>query len=54
MPAHTTTPSPLDQFPQQPQRQDALDDQLDDLERVAVRLGLYDAHDWLRARRTRT
>lgn len=32
---------------QQPQRQDSLDDQLHDLHRVAARLGMYDAADWL-------
>ena len=32
---------------QQPQRQDSLDDQLDDLSWVAARLGMYDASDWL-------
>lgn len=32
---------------QQPQRQDSLSEQLDDLHRVAARLGMYDAADWL-------
>lgn len=32
---------------QQPQRQDSLTDQLRDLHRVAARLGMYDAADWL-------
>ena len=31
----------------QPQRQDALADQLEDLHRAAARLGMYDAADWL-------
>jgi len=30
-----------------PQRQDSLTDQLVDLHRVAARLGMYDAADWL-------
>lgn len=29
-------------------RQDSLTDQMDDLMRIAVREGMYDAHDWLR------
>jgi hypothetical protein len=32
---------------QKPQRQDSLADQLADLHRVAARLGMYDAADWL-------
>jgi len=32
---------------QRPQRQDSLADQLTDLHRVAARLGMYDAADWL-------
>jgi hypothetical protein len=32
---------------QRPQRQDSLTDQLIDLHRVAARLGMYDAADWL-------
>lgn len=36
-----------------PQRQDSLEDQLRDVEHAAVRLGCYDAHDWIRSR-TRT
>lgn len=39
-----------DPFPRQPQRQDALSDQLADLYILAVRAGLYDAADWLTAR----
>lgn len=35
-------------IPQQPQRQDALDDQLRDLAVVADRLGMYDAADVIR------
>ena len=30
------------------QRQDSLDDQIDDLCMVAVRLGMFDADDWLK------
>jgi len=37
-------------LPQMPPRQDSLDEQLKDLRAVAVRLGCYDAADWLRAR----
>lgn len=33
--------------PQRTQRQDSLLDQLEDLHRVAVRFGMYDAADWL-------
>jgi hypothetical protein len=36
-----------DWTPQQPQRQDSLRDQLTDLHRVAARLGMYNAADWL-------
>jgi hypothetical protein len=32
---------------QRPQRQDSLNDQLRDLHRLAARLGMYDAADWL-------
>lgn len=35
-------------IPKQPQRQDALDDQIDTLIIAAERLGCYDAQDWLR------
>lgn len=35
-------------IPQQPQRQDSLADQLHDLHILAVRVGCYDAADWLR------
>jgi len=31
--------------------QRSVNDQLDDLEKAAVEKGLYDAHDWVRARR---
>jgi hypothetical protein len=41
-----TTP-PETWLPQRPQRQDSLVDQLTDLHRVAARLGMYDAADWL-------
>ena len=34
-------------IPQQPQRQDSLTNQLADLRIAAVRLGLYDAADYL-------
>lgn len=37
----------LDRIPCLPQRQDSLNNQLDDLARVAVQLGMYDAHTWL-------
>lgn len=37
--------------PRQPQRQDALQDQLADLYMWAVRLGMYDAAEWLWQRR---
>lgn len=36
-------------IPRQPQRQDSLSDQLWTLHEAAVRLGCYDAADWLRA-----
>lgn len=36
-------------IPQQPQRQDGTNDQLRELRAFAVRLGLYDADDFLRA-----
>lgn len=39
----------LDSIPQQPQRQDSTNAQLQDLRAFAVRLGLYDADDLLRA-----
>lgn len=39
----------LSTIPQQPQRQDGTNDQLRDLRAFAVRLGLYDADDFLRA-----
>ena len=32
---------------QHPQRQDSVTDQLTDLHRIAARLGMYDAADWL-------
>lgn len=34
-------------IPQQPQRQDSLLDQLEELHIAATRLGMYDAADWL-------
>jgi hypothetical protein len=34
-------------IPQQPQRQDSLDDQLQTLQAAANKLGCYDAADWL-------
>jgi hypothetical protein len=34
-------------LPRQSQRQDSLNDQLEDLRLVASRLGMYDAADWL-------
>ena len=37
-------------IPELPQRQDSLNDQLEDLIAVANRLGMYDASDFLRAR----
>jgi hypothetical protein len=39
----------LKQIPNQPQRQDSMLDQLKDLHRVAITLGMYDAADGLRA-----
>lgn len=35
------------------QRQDSLEDQLDDLSRVAAKLGMWDAEDWIREQRDR-
>ena len=35
-------------IPQQPQRQDALNDQLKDLYVAAIRFGMYDAADWMK------
>jgi hypothetical protein len=40
----------LAHWEQQPQRQDALDDQLRDVRTIANRMGCYDAADWIRAR----
>ena len=37
----------LKSIPQQPQRQDGTNDQLADLAAFAVRLGLYDAADYI-------
>lgn len=37
-------------FPQQPQRQDSLDDQLQDVIKMATLAGCYDAVDWLARR----
>lgn len=37
----------LKKVPQQPQRQEALDDQLRMLRRIADRFGLYDAADFI-------
>ena len=42
----------LQQLPKLAQRQDSLTDQLNDLHRVANRLGMYDAADWLRQQAT--
>jgi hypothetical protein len=39
-------------IPQQPQRQDSLEDQLKDLHAIAARIGCYDAADWLWKRLT--
>jgi hypothetical protein len=37
-----------DWWPEQlPQRQDSLTNQLTDLHRIAARLGMYDAADWI-------
>lgn len=47
MPDHLKTL--LQQIPQQPQRQDSTQAQLSDLYAFAVRLGLYDAADAIRA-----
>ena len=38
----------IEAMPKQDQRQDSLMDQLEDLSLVAVRLGMYDASDYLR------
>ena len=40
----------FEKIPELPQRQDSLNDQLEDLIAVANRLGMYDASDFLRAR----
>lgn len=37
-------------IPPMPQRQDSLINQLEDLRRVAIRLGMYDAADWMARR----
>ena len=37
-------------IPQQPQRQDCLDEQMKDLLTAAIRLGLYDASDFIKDR----
>ena len=39
----------LNQIPNQPQRQDSMLEQLNDLHRLAITLGMYDAADGLRA-----
>src|SRR5271154_4480150 len=44
----------LDKVPQQPQRQDALANQLGDLFHFAQRLGMYDAADYLQQFRNKT
>ena len=36
------------------QRQDSLNDQLNDLQRLAVEHGMYDAADWMRSMRVRS
>jgi len=46
MPVHLK--AVLDAIPQQPQRQDSANSQLQDLRSFAIRLGLYDADDILR------
>lgn len=51
MPEHLETL--LQRIPQQPQRQDSTHAQLADLYAVAIRLGLYDAADAIRAIRSR-
>lgn len=38
----------IDEIPKLQQRQDGLDEQLADLSAVAVRLGMYDADDYLK------
>lgn len=44
----TSTPEPFTNlFPQQPQRQDSLRNQLSDLIALANRAGMYDAADWV-------
>lgn len=44
---------PFPDINQRSQRQDSVADQLRDLQIVATRLGMYDAADWLGARRPR-
>lgn len=48
MPMPTHLKAVLDTIPQQPQRQDSTSAQLQDLRAFAIRLGLYDADDFLR------
>ena len=38
----------IDEIPQLGQRQDSTSEQLSDLYQVAIRLGMYDAADWMR------
>jgi hypothetical protein len=40
----------FEDIPERPQRQDSLNDQLEDLVAVANRLGMYDAADYLQRR----
>ncbi len=46
------TKAQVESIPIIPQRQDALVDQLIDLMKVAHRLGMWDAADWIQARLT--
>ncbi len=43
-------PAAFQEIPQLPQRQDSTSDQLEDLVKVAERLGMYDAADYIRNR----
>lgn len=45
---NTDTQAAISAIPQQPQRQDGIQDQLHDLRVAANKLGLYDAADLLR------
>lgn len=46
LPANTQ----LSGHPRMPDQR-SLEDQLDDLEKLAVKAGLYDAHDWVKTKR---